>query len=88
MVQNNLPLYAEQTATLYYPLSKSRDKLDRPDRITLLQEILQTSGGTTVTQIARKLRVSQWTVSFYLRQLEETHPVTKTVRKGVAYYAT
>jgi DNA-binding MarR family transcriptional regulator len=86
-VQNQLPFFAEQTATLFYPLSKSRDKLDRPDRLALLRELLQKNKGITVTQLARKLRVSQMTVSAYLCQLEATDPVTRTRHKSVAYYS-
>lgn len=86
-VQNQLPFFVEQTATLYYPLSKSRDKLDRPERLVLLREILQTNSGITVTQLARKLRVSQYTVSLYLRQLGATYPIKKTIHRSVAYYS-
>lgn len=87
MVQHRLAFYAEQTAALYYPLSKSRNKPELLDRLALLQEILQTTSGLTITQLAGKLRVCQATVSLYLRRLGTTHPIIKTQRKSVAYYS-
>ncbi len=85
-VQREMPIYVEQTVDLYYPLSKSQDKQDRVDKLAQLQEILQTSSGVTITQLAKKLHVSQVTLSSYLHQLENTCPIKKQVRKSVAYY--
>lgn len=86
-VQNHLSDYAEQSAALYYPFSKSRDKIDRADSLALLQKLLQTGNSNTVSQLARKLRVNQMTVSAYLRKFETMHRISKKTLKGVAYYS-
>jgi len=86
-VQRRLPFFAEQTAALYYPLSKSQEKQDRLDRLAKLREILQSDGcAVTVNQLARKLRVSKTTISSYLRELSETYPITMRVYKDTEYY--
>ncbi len=86
-VQRELPFYAQHSAALYYPLSKSQDKPAKLDKLAMLQKILQTSSGITVTQLARKLHVSQVTVSSYLRQLENTYPINKKIYNSVTYYS-
>ena len=86
-VQSNLSLYAEKTGALYYPFSKSRDKVERTNRLSLLKKLLQTGNGKTISQLARVLGVNQMTISLYLNQLEEDSPICKKTQKSVAYYS-
>ena len=86
-VLTHLSEYAEQTGNLYYPLSKSRDKLARQERLELLLKLLQTGNGKTVNQLARTLRISKVTVSQYLSQLATAMPMRKRTQKTVVYYS-